>query len=302
MKKEQVEYSREQLGRSSIERCNWLAFPPTSYTYLMWSSADHQTIVLLNLTRPRPVLDILKLSSRHSIHLTFSSWGMLPSKPWLEKSGITKQRGVRLAVKGHEGRTIMAAFHPAYALRNPGVHPTFVEDVRRFARAVSGDLQVRSVKKRSCSTISSVKRLRAALLALPPGTLVAYDFENRHKPWHKDWSATCLGFSWDGETSYVVPLYHPDSPFKKHWLRVLRFSSPRWNVRTLSGWLKMGSTTISKPGVLVFGWSISLISCSPRTSSTRTDLRVSSFSGADVSRCRRVQGDLDLKARSDPQD
>src|SRR6266496_595123 len=30
------------------------------------------------------------------------------------RSGITKQRGVRLAVKGYEGRTIMAAFHPAY--------------------------------------------------------------------------------------------------------------------------------------------------------------------------------------------
>jgi DNA polymerase-1 len=149
------------------------------------------------------------------------------------KSGITKQRGVRLAVKGHEGRTIMAAFHPAYALRNPGIHPTFVEDVRRFARAVAGELRVKPVKKKLVGDIEAVKRLRAALLALPPDTLIAYDFEDRYAPWHKDWSATCLGFSWDGHTSYVVPLYHPESPFKRDWLRILKYFKPAMERRDL---------------------------------------------------------------------
>jgi hypothetical protein len=139
------------------------------------------------------VLSILTQSSTPLIQLTFSSWETHALKAVAKKSGITKQRGVRLAVKGHEGRTIMAAFHPAYALRNPGVHPTFIEDVRRFARAVAGDLQVRPVEE-ELARLRALNAYREALLALPPGTLVAYDFENRHKPWHKDWSATCLGF------------------------------------------------------------------------------------------------------------
>lgn len=142
------------------------------------------------------------------------------------RSGITKHRGVRLSVRGHEQRNIMAAFHPAYALRNPGVHPTFIEDVRRFARAISGDLKVETVRTKNCGTVDAVKKLRAALLKLPPGTVVSYDFENRNKPWDKDWSATCIGFSWSGHTSYVVPLYHPQSPFKSEWLRVLRYLKP----------------------------------------------------------------------------
>src|SRR5499427_7132783 len=143
-----------------------------------------------------------------------------------KRSGITKHRGIRLDVRGHGRRTIMAAFHPAYALRNPGIHPTFIEDVRRFARAINGDLRVQPVRVKTVNTVAAVKRLRQALIDLPPGTVVSYDFENRLKPWDKDWSATCLGFSWDGEVSYVVPLHHPQSVFRSSWLRILRYLKP----------------------------------------------------------------------------
>ena len=143
-----------------------------------------------------------------------------------KRSGITKHRGIRLDVRGHGRRTIMAAFHPAYALRNPGIHPTFIEDVRRFARAINGDLRVQPVRVKTVNTVAAVKRLRQALINLPPGTVVSYDFENRLKPWDKDWSATCLGFSWSGHTSYVVPLYHPHSVFRSSWLRILRYLKP----------------------------------------------------------------------------
>jgi DNA polymerase-1 len=149
------------------------------------------------------------------------------------RSGITKHRGVRLAVKGLEDRTVMAAFHPAYALRNPGVHPIFREDVKRFARAINGELRVTPVRKKGCSTVEGVRKLRAALLSLPPGTVVSYDYENRLKPWDRDWSATCLGVSWDGTTSYVVPLFHPESPFKANWRKVLRYLKPALERRDL---------------------------------------------------------------------
>lgn len=62
--------------------------------------------------------------------------------------------------------------------------------------------------------------------ALPSGTAVAYDVENRHAPWQLDWAIVCLGISWDGETTYVVPLAHPESPFNKNWRKVLRYLKP----------------------------------------------------------------------------
>jgi DNA polymerase-1 len=140
-----------------------------------------------------------------------------------KKSGITKHRGVRLDVKGQPAyRTIMAAFHPAYALRNPGVYPTLQEDIRRFARAIQGEFQVVPVKTRMVTTFKGFRQLLAVLEKLPPHTVVSYDTEDRYRPWHPDWSVTCLGLSWDGKRSFVIPLYHPDSPFRRVWRQLLK--------------------------------------------------------------------------------
>ena len=139
------------------------------------------------------------------------------------KSGITKHRGVRLEVKGHPGsRTIMAAFHPAYALRNPGVHPTLQEDIRRFARAIKGEFQVVPIQKKYVGTVKGLKHVIQLLENAPPGTPLSYDVENRYRPWDKDWSIQCIGVSIDGKTSYVIPLFHPESPFQKNWVKVLQ--------------------------------------------------------------------------------
>src|SRR4029077_10164852 len=86
------------------------------------------------------------------------------------KSGITKHRGVRLEVKGHpKSRTIMAAFHPAYALRNPGVHPTLQEDIRRFARAIKGEFQVVPTKTKFVQTVEGLKHVIRLLEEAPTG-------------------------------------------------------------------------------------------------------------------------------------
>jgi DNA polymerase-1 len=138
------------------------------------------------------------------------------------KSGITKHRGVRLDIKGQpKSRTIMAAFHPAYALRNPGVHPTLQEDIRRFARAIRGEFQVVPVRKRYVATAAGLRHVIQLLENAPDGTVVSYDVENRYRPWDSDWSIQCLGLSLDGEVSYVIPLYHPESPFRRKWTQLL---------------------------------------------------------------------------------
>ena len=152
------------------------------------------------------------------------------------KSGITKQRGLRLSVKDPvwADRTIMATIHPAYVLRNPGQDAVFSEDVRRFARAIGGTFQVVPVGVKLVRSTTALKALRRKLLALPEGAEISYDVENRGSPWQADWAVVCLGVSWDGETTYVVPLCHPESPFRGHWRTVLRYLGPglrRGNVR-----------------------------------------------------------------------
>jgi DNA polymerase-1 len=140
------------------------------------------------------------------------------------KSGITKQRGVRLKIKDPvwAHRQVMATFHPAYILRNPGQHSTLAEDVKRFARMMKGEFQVVPVRSKYVNTIDGVNWLTRRVRALPPGSEVAYDVENRNRPWEKEWGIVCLGISWDGRTTYVVPLYHPQSPFRKKWIPVLQ--------------------------------------------------------------------------------
>jgi len=145
------------------------------------------------------------------------------------KSGITKQRGVRLRVKDPvwANRSVMATFHPAYILRNPGQHSTLAEDVKRFARMMRGEFQVVPVRSKYVNTVEGVRWLRKQLTDLAPGTVVSYDVENRGRPWERtEWDIVCLGLSWDGRTTYVVPLSHPESPFRKSWKKILAYLGP----------------------------------------------------------------------------
>jgi DNA polymerase-1 len=141
-----------------------------------------------------------------------------------KKSGITAKRGVRLDIKDPlwSHREVMATFHPAYILRNPGQHSTLAEDVKRFARMIRGEFQVVPVRSKYVNTVEGVNWLTRRVRALPPKTMVAYDVENRGRPWEKEWDIVCLGISWDGATTYVVPLSHPESPFRKRWIEVVR--------------------------------------------------------------------------------
>lgn len=142
------------------------------------------------------------------------------------QSGITKHRGVRLphtkrtAALGLDGCELMATIHPAYVLRNPGQSSVFGEDLKRFRRLLEGTLQAQTVRTKLVTTEGQLKRVCHYLARQP---VLAYDTEDRYAPWHgKEWKIVCLGISADGETSFVIPLYHPHSPFRKRWRYLLR--------------------------------------------------------------------------------
>jgi uracil-DNA glycosylase family 4 len=141
------------------------------------------------------------------------------------KSGITTKRGVRLDIKDpvYAGAEVMATIHPAYVLRNPGQGSVFAEDIRRFARLIRGQFQVVPIQRKYVGTVAGLRHVIRLLHDAPAGTAVAYDVENRGRPWDTEgWDIVCLGISLDGITSYVIPLSHPQSPFKKTWKQLLK--------------------------------------------------------------------------------
>ena len=197
---------REEIYVSNVVKCR----PPENRTPERWEA---KTCADTYVTAEMEALDPTHVLLLGNAALTAVA----------KKSGITKHRGVRLDIRGQPGyRTIMAAFHPAYALRNPGVYPVLQEDIRRFARAIQGEFKVVPVKTRMVTGFEGFKRLLRMLEELPQGTVVSYDTEDRYRPWHPDWSITCLGLSWDGKNSFVIPLYHPQSPFRKVWYKLLQ--------------------------------------------------------------------------------
>jgi len=144
------------------------------------------------------------------------------------KSGITTKRGIRLDIKDPvwSSAEIMATVHPAFVLRNPGQGTVFSEDIRRFARMVQGEFRAVSVRPKMVRTLKGLKFVKDLLEQAPVGTVVSYDVENRGRPWEDEWDIVCLGVSVDGENTYVVPLSHPQSPFRRKWKDVLRYLAP----------------------------------------------------------------------------
>lgn len=154
-----------------------------------------------------------------------------------KKSGITTKRGVKLEIKDPvwSGVEVMATIHPAYVLRNPGQATVFKEDVHRFARMIRGDFQVVPVKPKMVTTLKGLEYIKRKLLEAPEGTAISYDVENRGRPWDQEWDIVCLGVTLDGETTYVVPLSHPQSPFRKNWKKVLLYLKPALERHELKG-------------------------------------------------------------------
>jgi len=155
------------------------------------------------------------------------------------KSGITKHRGVAsvkfFATMNPDGTlqdeplrvTVFSTFHPAAILRNPTYREPTEADLHRFGRLLAGQ---------SASDIAPtvIKRVRskANLLWLRKHLLgareVSFDLETfcDHPQALKaekaslqeyrgdEWSHVCsIAFSTEEGCSYVVPLWHPESPW-----------------------------------------------------------------------------------------
>jgi DNA polymerase-1 len=143
-------------------------------------------------------------------------------------SGITNYRG-RPVVKG--SRTIIPTISPSAVTRNPGQMPGFMGDMRLFGNQVRGRASgVKVPKRHDIMTMADLKKLKRVLADTE---LLSYDVETHSEEWRADGrivslSGTCEVLR-NGKRSiygFAIPLYHPESPWRRNWRAVLKFIAP----------------------------------------------------------------------------
>lgn len=139
-------------------------------------------------------------------------------------SGIMKYRGRPI---DRQGATIIPTISPAAVLRNPGQRPGFAAEIRLFANKVL-DRSV-DVKKPNVFYVMNMDDLKKLKKILAKTTELSYDVETHSEEWRPDGRIVSLagtGLVQGKVFTFALPLYHPESPFKKTWRAVLRFLAP----------------------------------------------------------------------------
>ena len=138
------------------------------------------------------------------------------------RSGITKHRGSTFPLGD---ATVFAAFHPAYALRNPRNLPPLKADVARFARLARGDNE-NAAGRTKVFIIRSVAQLKFLRRELMKADEISYDIEtNRLEEWLPGSMIVSISFTTEPGQAWVVPLHHANTPWKDPDA-VLRYLKP----------------------------------------------------------------------------
>lgn len=146
----------------------------------------------------------------------------------LGKSGITKHRGTPIQFRG---ATVLPAFHPAYALRNPRMLPALKADIQRFSRLLRNEESpAGKTSVRSINTIPKLKWLKRKLDSAPE---FAFDVETNLNPetkeyyqyWEEGFRIVSLSLTFEEGVSYVVPLWHAETPWSDP-TRILGYLQP----------------------------------------------------------------------------
>jgi uracil-DNA glycosylase family 4 len=145
------------------------------------------------------------------------------------RSGITKYRG---RVYDHpSGAKVVPTISPASVKRNPGQRPGYMADVRLFANLVLGRKQ--GIPKPNYAIIDTRAKLDKLKRALKLTDDLNWDVEtvsDYYKPDGKivSLSGTCILSTPSGPKRFVfaLPLYHPESPWRRKWKAVLQYLKP----------------------------------------------------------------------------
>lgn len=146
------------------------------------------------------------------------------------RSGITKYRGQIFEYGGFSNPKVFPTVSPSMVLRNPRYRDGWVADLQFFANLVSGKDQSKTEVK--YHYVDSKEALRKLTHYLSKAEVVSYDVETNGFEEFKPQSAivtlslTMFGPAYKKPATFVVPLFHPESPFRKQWQKVLGILAP----------------------------------------------------------------------------
>src|SRR5687768_14249457 len=142
-------------------------------------------------------------------------------------SGIMKYRG---GLWDMDGAQVFATISPSMVNRNPGLLDGFMADLHYFARLTRGEDATDPLHEPPDIHIADTKsRLKSMLRAIQGAGAVAYDIETTGAAEHEPDAAIVSlavteipeGGQLQDMEAWVVPLFHPESPWMRVWERVL---------------------------------------------------------------------------------
>jgi DNA polymerase-1 len=140
-------------------------------------------------------------------------------------SGIMKWRG---RVEEKYGAKIVATVSPASVTRNPGQKGAWQADLQLFASTVNGFTD--GLKPPKIAIINTKEKLIKLKQKLYQADLLYYDIETHGQDeWDAEGGIVSLAGTMvigDRVSTWVIPLHHPESPFRKDWQKVLLFLKP----------------------------------------------------------------------------
>lgn len=134
--------------------------------------------------------------------------GNTPMSTLLGRSGITKTHGIPEYI---EGVPYFPMYHPAYILRNEGtsIVDTFFDDLEKAGRLYD-NIQGTRVKTWSHKELNA-EELEKLMPEILKAELLSFDTEtNTLDMYEENADIICLGFCFDGNNGYLIPLWHPD--------------------------------------------------------------------------------------------
>lgn len=149
------------------------------------------------------------------------------------KAQITKYRGQIFDYKPNPSVKVVGTISPSMVNRNPGQRDGFIADLRYIKRLSEGRDVSDELKPSAFAFVMSGKGLKALADELSVCQGYSFDIEtngfDEFKPDSKivslaltTWRENMVGQPKDVKV-WAIPLYHPESPFRKKWRAVLKW-------------------------------------------------------------------------------
>lgn len=219
-------------GRLHREMVDYLTEAGIDHTKVMWLSALKCRTYSMDPNKGDQKACALFLRAEFA-HMDFDYVLCLGAEAWFAASGwadITKHRGKLFDVVEGNG-FIFPTISPSAVARNPGLRGGFIADLHYFARLIRGEDSEQPPYHTNAGHVTdvySVDTLRAALSDIQSSWAASYDIETTGGSEH-DTEARVVsiavtvvqGPSMKTAHTYNIPLFHPESPFRRVWQRIL---------------------------------------------------------------------------------